>query len=135
MGPIGVFADGVATFNALDAAGHDAAAHETLDACDGHPEQTGAYHHHTVPSCLLADLTEPSTTSLVGYALDGYGIYVERDQFGNLLTNENLDACHGRIGPVLWDGEVVEMYHYVVTMEYPYTLGCFRGTPVTPTAS
>jgi hypothetical protein len=22
------------------------------------------------------------------------------------------------------------MYHYVLTREYPYTVGCFRGTPV-----
>lgn len=22
------------------------------------------------------------------------------------------------------------MYHYVLTLEYPYTIGCFRGTPV-----
>jgi hypothetical protein len=21
------------------------------------------------------------------------------------------------------------MYHYVLTREYPYTIGCFRGTP------
>jgi len=25
----------------------------------------------------------------------------------------------------------VSMYHYHATYEYPYTLGCFRGTPIT----
>jgi hypothetical protein len=30
----------------------------------------------------------------------------------------------------MWDGKLVDMYHYVLTEEYPYTVGCFRGTPV-----
>ena len=32
---------------------------------------------------------------------------------------------------VLWDGQTVSMYHYVATRAYPYTIGCFRGSPVT----
>lgn len=127
MGAIGVLADGVALFNALDAQGRDAAAHEVLDGCDGHPERTGQYHHHEVPSCLLTRAAGAST--LVGYALDGFGIYVERRPNGALLTNADLDACHGRTSPVAWDGETVELYHYVATAEYPYTVGCYRGTP------
>ncbi len=66
----------------------------------------------------------------VGYAPDGYGLYVERDTDGNLLTNADLDACHGRTSPVMWDGAVTTMYRYDVTLEYPYTLGCYHGTPV-----
>ncbi len=131
MGAIGVLLDGVALFNALDAQGRDAAAHEILDTCDGHPERTGQYHRHTVPSpsCLLAQRREPST--LVGYALDGFGIFVERHPDGRLLTNADLDGCHGRTSPVAWDGATapVPMYHYVATLEYPYTVGCFKGAP------
>lgn len=127
MGAIGVLTDGVALFNALDAQGRDAAAHEVLDGCDGHPERTGQYHHHEVPSCLMARASGRST--LVGYALDGFGIYVERGPNGRLLTNADLDPCHGRTSPVAWDGETVELYHYVATAEYPYTVGCFRGAP------
>ena len=128
MGMIGVLTDGVALYNALDAQGRDAAAHEVLDRCDGHPERTGQYHHHTVPACLLATTTAPST--LVGYALDGFGIYVERAADGRLLTNADLDECHGRTTPVSWNGRTVTMYHYVATLEYPYTVGCYRGTVV-----
>ncbi len=127
MGAIGVLSDGVVLFNALDAQGRDAAAHEVLDGCDGHPERTGQYHHHEVPSCLLARTKASST--LVGYAFDGFGIYVERHPDGSLLTNAELDACHGRTAPVVWDGETVNLYHYVATAEYPYTVGCYRGTP------
>jgi len=28
-----------------------------------------------------------------------------------------------------WDGQQVEMYHYHATHEFPYTVGCFKGTP------
>jgi hypothetical protein len=127
MGAIGVLTDGVVLFNALDAQGRDAAAHEVLDGCDGHPERTGQYHHHEISSCLLTRATGPST--LVGYAFDGFGIYVERHPNGGLLTNSELDACHGRTGPVVWDAETLNLYHYVATAEYPYTVGCYRGTP------
>jgi hypothetical protein len=27
------------------------------------------------------------------------------------------------------DGKTVSMYHYVATLEYPYTIGFYRGTP------
>ncbi|MEW5988599.1 MAG: YHYH protein [Chloroflexota bacterium] len=129
-GAIGILIDGVVLFNALDAPGRDAAVHETLDEqCDGHPQQQGEYHHHNVPSCILAQTGAANTSTLVGYAYDGFGIYVERDRNGNMLTNTNLDECHGRTGKVLWDGRLVEMYHYVATLEYPYTLGCYKGTP------
>lgn len=50
IGAIGVLTDGVVLFNALDAQGRDAAAHEVLDRCDGHPERSGQYHRHTIPA-------------------------------------------------------------------------------------
>ncbi len=128
LGPIGVLDDGVLLFNALDAAGRDAGAHEVLDSCGEHPENTGMLHHHNVPSCILDKTTGSST--LVGYAADGYGIYVERDTNGNLLTNADLDACHGRTSTVMWNGTEQSVYHYDATLEYPYTVGCFHGTPI-----
>jgi hypothetical protein len=128
-GAIGILFDGVVLFSALDAPGRDAAVHETLDEqCDGHPAPQG-YHHHDIPSCILAKAGGANTSMLVGYAFDGFGIYVERDKNSNMLTNANLDECHGRTSLIMWDGKLVEMYHYVATMEYPYTLGCYRGTP------
>jgi hypothetical protein len=129
-GPVGILNDGVVLFDALDGEGRDAAAHEILDSCQGHPMSSGEYHHHDVPSCILDKYTQPSTSTLVGYALDGYGIYVERDKNGNLLTDANLDACHGRTSEVMWNGKLADIYHYDATLEYPYTLGCFHGTPI-----
>ena len=127
-GPIGVLTDGVVLFNALDGQGRDAAAHEVLDSCGGHPEMTSTYHHHEVPSCILDQATGRSI--LVGYAVDGYGIYAERDPRGDLLTDASLDACHGRTSTVAWNGKKKKLYHYDATLEYPYTVGCFHGTPI-----
>lgn len=128
-GSIGMMTNGVALFNALDGPGRDAEAHEVQDSCSGHPERNGTYHYHSGSACLLSNATGRST--LIGYANDGFGIYVERKANGKLLTNTSLDKCHGRTSRISWDGKKVKKYHYVVTAEYPYTLGCFRGTATT----
>jgi YHYH protein len=130
MGPIGVALSGAVIFNALDAAGLDAAAHEIQDQCHGHPARRGLYHYHSGSDCLAT--TDPAPdghAGLVGYALDGFGIFGPSGAGGDVVTNADLDACHGHTGPVLWDGAVTEIYHYHLTAEYPYTLGCFAGTP------
>ena len=44
------------------------------------------------------------------------------------MTNKDLDACHGTTSKVWFNGKHVRMYHYVATHEFPYTVGCFRGT-------
>ncbi len=127
MGMIGFTTDGVAIYNAVDNGGIDAVAHEVQDRCNGHPQRRGQYHYHGPSPCMPNE----TTAGLVGYALDGFGIYGERDLVtGRILHDTDLDACHGITGPVMWNGKAVVMYHYVLTPEYPYTLGCFRGTPV-----
>ncbi len=125
-GGIGVLLNGVLLFDALDGPGRDAVAHEEQDLCQGHPQQEGQYHYHEVPTCLRDNATGSST--VVGWAYDGYPIVVERDAAGNLPTNADLDVCHGRTSPVSIDGVVTTSYHYDATLEYPYTLGCFHGT-------
>jgi hypothetical protein len=127
MGAIGVLADGVVLYNGLDGEGRDAGAHEVLDACAGHPDQGSVYHHHDVPPCILSRVKN-GTTQLVGYALDGYGIYVAKDAGGSLPSDASLDACHGTTSKVLWNGKLTSIYHYVATLEFPYTVGCYRGT-------
>jgi hypothetical protein len=129
-GPIGIMGNGVALYSALDDQRRDAVAHETQDACDGHPDQRSRYHYHAVPSCMLAAATGPST--VVGWAFDGHPIVVERDRDGRLPTNADLDECHGRTSPVVLDGELVTAYHYSVTREFPYVVGCFRSAPAVP---
>jgi len=38
------------------------------------------------------------------------------------MTNADLDECHGHAHGTLG-------YHSHATIEYPYTVGCYRGTP------
>jgi hypothetical protein len=125
-GIIGVLRNGVALFAPVDELNRDAVAYETQDQCDGHPQQTSTYHYHDIPSCVRDASTGAST--VVGFAYDGYPIVIERDAAGNLPTNADLDECHGRTSPILLDGEVVTMYHYSATYEFPYFIGCFHGT-------
>jgi hypothetical protein len=67
---------------------------------------------------------------LIGYALDGFGIYSLYDAQGRKLTDADLDECHGRASEVERNGKRQKIYHYVLTRGYPYTIGCYRGTPV-----
>lgn len=129
MGAVGILLSGSVFYNALDAGGRDAVAHEIQDHCQGHPERSGSYHYHNLTDCLK----DPGTghSELVGYALDGFGIYGHRGENGKVLNNADLDACHGHSHELNWDGQLRTIYHYHATWEYPYTVGCFRGKPVT----
>lgn len=130
LGAIGVLLDGGYFFNALDGPGRDAVAHEIQDECDGHPERTGAYHYHSLSSCIEDTGEGEGHSPLVGYAIDGFGLYGRYGSDGETLTNDDLDECHGHTHEIEWDGEQQELYHYHATYEYPYTLGCYRGEPV-----
>jgi len=130
MGTIGMTVTGVAIYNGFDAAGYDAVAREEQDACHGHPDQSDTYHYHGVIQACVPDAgSATQNSSLLGYALDGFGIYGPW-YGGKVLTTANLDACHGTTSPVMWQGKLVSIYHYVSTYDFPYTLGCYRGTPV-----
>lgn len=130
MGMIGFALSGAAIYNALDGEGRDAPAHEIQDDCNGHPERSGQYHYHSYSDCFVDTRSGPGGSSdLLGYALDGFGIYGPYGEDGKLLTNADLDECHGRTSEVMWNGELTEIYHYHFTEEYPYTIGCFKGAP------
>lgn len=129
-GAVAVLLTGSVVFDALDAEKRDAVAHETQDSCQGHPERSGQYHYHSLTTCLEDDHEEGTHSTLMGYALDGFGLYGHYGEEGALLTNEDLDECHGHTHEIMWEGQLVEMYHYHATYEYPYTIGCYRGTPV-----
>jgi hypothetical protein len=130
LGTIGVMRSGAALFDALDGGGNDAAAHEVQDRCGGHPQQSGVYHYHARPSCIGTG-KKNRQSKLIGWALDGFPIYGPRGKGGRYLRNSDLDKCHGIKSRVRYRGKWRRIYHYVATMEYPYTLGCYRGTPVT----
>ncbi|MGA2394386.1 MAG: YHYH protein [Candidatus Lustribacter sp.] len=129
-GRIGMALNGVSVYDALDAVGHDAVAREGQDSCHGHPDQSSTYHYHGwLFACVTDAGSATQNSSLLGYALDGYGIYGPWYN-GKVLTTADLDMCHGTTSVVMWHGAPTSIYHYVSTYDFPYTLGCYHGTPV-----
>jgi hypothetical protein len=101
-----------------------------FDECWGHP-LNGAYHIHGKSWACFPDQGASNRHSpLHGIAIDGFGIYGPRSEHGKLVTNEDLDECHGHIHEIMWEGKKVKMFHYHLNPEFPYSVGCFRGTPV-----
>jgi hypothetical protein len=128
QGLIGFMTSGAALYSALDGSGRDAAAHEVQDLCSGHPQEVGQYHYHSWSTCFHdAAESQSQHSDLVGYALDGYGVFGQFGEGGRRLANGDLDACHGHTHAILWDGQMRAMYHYHMTREYPYSVGCFHG--------
>eukprot|EP00058_Branchiostoma_floridae_P012218 XP_002597706.1 hypothetical protein BRAFLDRAFT_121667 [Branchiostoma floridae] len=118
MGPVGVAINGVPIFNPFTIECLDAKENEVFDECDGHPAPNGQYHYHIHPDCVFDGTS--SHSQIVGVAADGFPIYGPVDDDGTVLTNADLDECHGRMK----NG----VYRYHVTNEYPYFMACFKGT-------
>jgi len=129
-GPVGIAMDGAMIYNAFDAAGNDAVAREIQDACHGHPDSSDVYHYHGwLQACVTDGGSSTQNSNLLGYALDGYGIYGPWYN-GKILTSADLDECHGTTSEVMWDGKLTNIYHYVSTYDFPYTVACYHGTHV-----
>jgi hypothetical protein len=100
------------------------------DSCWGHPYMN-QYHYHGYSWKCFPDQGKPMEHSpLFGYALDGFGVFGPLGEDGMMVTNDQLDECHGHSHEIDWDGGKRQMYHYHVNNEYPYSIGCFRGTPI-----
>lgn len=124
-----------------------------MDQNNAHVQPDGSYHYHGVPTGLLGTLGRRTGGYMVGWAADGFPIYVDeslrpswrlkaiRDPGGPpgkpdgtySLDYEfvrglgELDECNGR------DGATPEFpkgtYYYVVTDRFPHVPRCFMGTP------
>lgn len=129
-GEVGIMLSGVALFNGFDAGGRDAAAWEVQDDCNGHPQVSGQYHYHSGSDCIddHAELNEHS--DLIGYALDGFGIFGKKGENGKILKTSDLDECHGHTHTINWDNKEINMYHYHITDDFPYSVSCFKAKPV-----
>ncbi len=122
QGPIGITTNGVVIYNAADARGDDAVAHEIIDEFGGHPAMSD-YHYHFIPDRLDTKVLTNGHSGVVGYINDGFPIHGYRGIGGVEMTNDDLDLCHGH-----QDADL--SYHYHATLEYPYTIGCYKGAPI-----
>lgn len=128
--PIAYLLNGVAVFSGMDTKGRDAAAYEIQDSCGAHSGLNGTYHYHILydNKCVGTDAesTKNKSPELLGYALDGFGLYGSFEN-GKELTTADLDECHGHTSEVMWQGKLQNIYHYNVTKDFPYTIGCYKG--------
>ncbi len=85
LGHVGVWTNGVSIFNADDAMTYNNQGvwHRNayfwegsgFDACLGHPQQQGEYHHHVSPKCLYDVNDSTHHSPIIGWAMDGYPVY------------------------------------------------------------
>lgn len=123
--PVAVATNGVPVLPAFTAAGLDAVAGEVVDRCGGATDSRGLYHYRAGLPCLLRGASGARHSPLVARARDGFGVYGPRGSHGGRLRSGDLDACHGHVHP----GRGKRVYHYHLTADYPYAIGCFRGRP------
>lgn len=99
------------------------------DQCFGHPYgDQGQYHLHGLSWKCFPNQGTSGKSPVFGFALDGFPITGPRAADGRMLTNAELDECHGTTAEVTMpDGTIKTTYHYVLNNEYPYSVGCFRG--------
>ena len=131
------------------------------DCNNAHVQPTGIYHYHGVPHSLINELTggmDSEAMVLVGYAADGFPVYVAsgpnvpegswelrsgtresgpggeydgtfREDWQFVEGSGDLDQCNGRFGMTPEFPEGI--YHYYLTDDYPYMPRCVWGTPDT----
>nr|XP_039270308.1 uncharacterized protein LOC120345010 [Styela clava] len=96
-----------------------------LDGCWGNMDENNQYYYNTPPLCTFKNVCNES--QLIGVALDGFPIYGPFDEQGVSVDSSSLDECNGR-------EDARRGYRYHIVNKFPYTIGCFRGPPTTPTA-
>mgnify|MGYP000514677710 CR=1 FL=1 len=142
MGSIGVMISGAVLYNPYEGDGKTVAMANNftitdskgrtasfVDSCAGHPTpQQGAYHYHGLSNCTTAKVDEAGQAShIIGFALDGFPIYGDRDVNGKQLTYKNLDQCNGIKSPTPEFPQGI--YHYVLlpTNDVHSSISCFHG--------
>ena len=121
LGAIGITKNGVLIYSGADGRGEDAVAREIVDIFGGHPART-EYHYHLIPERFDDAHLSDGHSGIVGYINDGFPIYGYKGVGGIEMSNDDLDLCHGHEHGILG-------YHYHATIEYPYTVGCYKGLP------
>ena len=116
---------------------------ESVDTCIAHPQGSGVYHYHFLPSCLYGTPTTGScasntactsnlktfaldtfsskkTQTVVGIARDGHLIMGPYDSTGSVFDCASLDQCGGK-----YLTDTAKSYVYVFSNTFPYTMNCF----------
>lgn len=76
-----------------------------FDDAGGHINVNQGYHYHAATGVSFSVAQDDGHAPLIGYALDGYGIYANYDEAGN--ESSDLDDCRGHY-------DEIRGYHYHV---------------------
>ena len=143
LGAIGTLVNGVPIFNPRDANSYNnqnvwhsnAVVVEAgdMDSALGHPQQTGAYHHHQQPISLISQLGGDSThfSPLLGYAFDGFPIYgpyayANPDGTGGVVrVTSSYQTRSVTQRTTLSDGTVLSPTQYGPAVSSQYPLGYY----------
>ncbi|MBU2976810.1 YHYH protein [Alteromonas sp. C1M14] len=90
-----------------------------FDDCGGHVNPADGYHYHAATGCSEVVTEVDGHANLMGYALDGYGIYGMLDAAGE--ESYDLDECRGH-------EDDTRGYHYhTASAAENMFIGCFSG--------
>lgn len=90
-----------------------------LDDAGGHVNPHAGYHYHAVTGSTKEIKQRDVHAAMIGYAMDGFGIYAHQDENGNAYTD--LDDCNGHY-------DDVRGYHYHAgDAGSNQILGCLHG--------
>lgn len=132
-----------------------------IDENNAHVQPDGSYHYHSIPTALIDLLDSNEAQVLIGFAADGYPIYVNGEggaQASSYLVRSGerpdgpggaydgtyvedyeyvdgagtLDACNGTTGSTPEFPDGI--YHYYVTEAFPNIPRCFAGEVPRPFA-
>ena len=76
-----------------------------FDDAGGHINVNQGYHYHAATGASFSIAQEDGHAELIGYALDGHGIYERLDRIGE--PSRDLDECRGH-------SDDIRGYHYHV---------------------
>ncbi|MCW7463632.1 YHYH protein [Leptospira sp. 3 VSF25] len=132
---VGITVNGLAIFNNAAAAPDTLSTEaQTFDQYNGHPQNSGVYHHHSQPLNV-----SNNNSNLIGVLIDGFALY-GRDctNASNVTTTptigSGLDSNHGHITTTQHFSVATYHYHYTSdpTAGIPTLIGSyFYGTPGT----
>ena len=90
-----------------------------FDDCGGHVNPHVGYHYHAATGCTESAIQEDGHATLLGYAMDGYGIYANKNPTGN--DDTDLDQCRGHT-------DAIRGFHYHAAPAGDNAfIGCFHG--------
>ena len=93
-----------------------------FDDCGGHVNPNDGYHYHSATAadgCNSAGTDADGHPALIGYAMDGYGIYGPLDEGSAEI--DLLDGCYGQ------EDEVRGYHYHAASAEKNEHIACFHG--------